>query len=85
MLNNWYIPYDPVISEEIFYRIVDKLMKMGLASMEHCGYYPNYQDFKRGGYLRGEVSGEEPHNIFCTDNNPQNLEEISLFDILNNK
>lgn len=81
---SWYLKYTDEITEGVFLQILEKLYSLGMKSFIHCGYKINYEQFKRGGYLRTETPDIKGYDKkFCIDNNEQCIKnEIFLKNIL---
>ena len=81
-MKKYAIRYSPDITEEIFLQLIAKVHTDGRYFKDHCNFGNTYTAFQKNKYFRTDLRNE-PSLYWCIDNNPQNLPEISISEILN--
>lgn len=81
-MKKYAIKYSPDITEEIFLQLIAKVHTDGRYFKDHCNFGNTYTAFQKNKYFRTDLRNE-PSLYWCIDNNPQNLLEISISEILN--
>lgn len=76
MKEQFYIKYEPKITEDKYKQLIKKIEQLGYIFIGHCGWKSSYESFKKEGYLRSyskEDNQSAPKNRWCIDNNKQSI------------